>query len=88
MMQAKRKNTGRWGGCETMPAPFPGLPHGKKNAALGCGVWRPHQLWVRGHRVRTEPARAGSVVFWGARCAAWPIVKPLPKKKRKKDASG
>jgi hypothetical protein len=22
------------------------------------------------------------VVFWGARCAAWPIVKPLPKKKK------
>jgi hypothetical protein len=24
---------------------------------------------VRGHRVRAEPARAGSVFFWGARCA-------------------
>jgi hypothetical protein len=26
-------------------------------------------LWVRGHHVRAEPARAGSVFFWGAlRC--------------------
>jgi hypothetical protein len=24
------------------------------------------------------------VVFWGARCAAWPVVKVLPKKKTKK----
>ena len=56
----------------------------KKLQFLERGVWRSHQLWVRGHRVRTEPARAGSVVFWGARCAAWPIVKPLPKKNQKK----
>jgi hypothetical protein len=27
------------------------------------------------------------VVFWGARCAAWPIAKPLPKKKRFPGAS-
>jgi hypothetical protein len=34
--------------------------------------------------MRTEPARAGSVVFWGACCAAWPIVKAPPKNKKKK----
>jgi hypothetical protein len=57
--------------------------------------WNPHchetpenatkkiRPWVRGHRVRTEPARAESVVFGGARCAAWPIVKVPPKKKQK-----
>jgi hypothetical protein len=31
--------------------------------ALERWVWRSHQLWVRGDRVRTEPERAGSVVF-------------------------
>jgi hypothetical protein len=42
----------------------------------GCGG--PHQLWVRGHRVRADPARAGSVFFWGARGAlrCWPIESP------------
>jgi hypothetical protein len=45
-------------------------------------VWRSHQLWVRGYRVRTEPARTGSVFFWGARCAAWLVVKPPPPQKK------
>jgi hypothetical protein len=33
-----------------------------------AGVWRLHQLWVRGRRVLAGPVRAGSAFFWGARC--------------------
>ena len=51
-------------------------------------MWRSHQLWVRGHHVRAEPARAGSVVFWGARCAAWPIVKPSQQQKNRLGGGG
>jgi hypothetical protein len=37
---------------------------------------------VVGVPVRTEPARAGSVFWGGARCAAWPIVKAPPPQKK------
>jgi hypothetical protein len=50
-------------------------------SSAGCGVWRSHPLWVRGHRVRTEPARAGSVFWGGARCAAWPVGVKAPSQK-------
>jgi hypothetical protein len=45
-------------------------------------VWRLHQLRVRVRRVRAEPARAGSAVFWGLCCAARPVVKASPKNKQ------
>jgi hypothetical protein len=38
------------------------------NSLESAGVWRLHQLWVRGRRVLAGPARAGSAFFWGARC--------------------
>jgi hypothetical protein len=66
----------------------------KEEAALTCDraarkhgggrSIRLHQLWlwVRGHRVRTEPARTGSVVFWGGalRCLAGSEAPPQKKK--------
>jgi hypothetical protein len=38
-------------------------------------------------RAWAGPARGRPVVFWGARCAAWPVVKAPPKKKQKKKLS-
>jgi hypothetical protein len=44
------------------------LKSGKKNASARLRAW-------------SGPARGRPVVFWGARCAASPVVKAPPKKK-------
>jgi hypothetical protein len=46
-----------------------------------CGMWRLHQLWVRGHRARRADARAGSLFGGGGalRCLA-DSKSPSPKK--------
>jgi hypothetical protein len=79
VLEASTQAAGVPGTAATWVAPT-GTPAAR---ALECGGRTSCELWVRGDRVRTEPARAGSVVFWGACCAAWPIVKALPKKKEK-----
>jgi hypothetical protein len=69
-----------WGGCA---CPSPLSPHGRPYTgqhffARRKAARRSHQLWVRGHRVRAEPARAGSVVF-GARAGAGGVSPPKKK---------
>ena len=67
VLEASTQTAGVPGTAATWVAPT-GTPAAR---ALGCGGRTSCGLRVRGHRVRTEPARAGSV-FWGggARCAA------------------
>jgi hypothetical protein len=68
--QLEQKKTGLVHEASTQTAGVPGtvatwVALTGTPAARAPGVWRSRQLRVRGHRVRAEPARAGSVFFWG-----------------------
>jgi hypothetical protein len=63
-------------------------------AEISAGVLGPVATWVAstgsraaGREAQTPRLAGRPVFFWGARCAAWPVVKAPPQKKRRKTTS-